>query len=271
MADESYLRFHIEPDHPIEIGALTGALGSLSRQYDLFIRSEGYYARAGEARLLVSSVSHGSIDITFVIDLAGLAATAMPIMLQEMTDEAGLLIRFATKLKSLLDQFLDGQVSADISTTAKDCDDVINITKPIAESGGNQSIAVFKGDVTVNVLTMNARDAQQVLESASRLRLGLSAQQSDVRQRTSLTWSQLARDAAKTGGLRSPDKGLISEIDGKPHAVLFTDEMAYIKREMIDDEENPYQKVYFVDVEIVRTGDKITAYRVIGYHGKDNF
>ena len=39
---------------------------------------------------------------------------------------------------------------------------------------------------------------------------------------------------------------------------------------MIDDDENPMQKVYFVDVEVSRVNDKVMAYRVIGYHGKDD-
>jgi len=87
-----------------------------------------------------------------------------------------------------------------------------------------------------------------------------------------MVWSQLARDAAKTGGdKRSPDKGLIAEIDPKPHPVFFAEDMAYLKKEMIDDEENPYQKVFFVDVEIARLpGDRVGNYRIVGYHGKDD-
>jgi hypothetical protein len=38
---------------------------------------------------------------------------------------------------------------------------------------------------------------------------------------------------------------------------------------MISDEENPMQKVYFVDVEVSRVGGKVTAYRIVGFHGKD--
>ena len=38
---------------------------------------------------------------------------------------------------------------------------------------------------------------------------------------------------------------------------------------LIADKENPLQAVYFVDVQIVRVADKIVAYRVIGYHGKE--
>jgi len=46
--------------------------------------------------------------------------------------------------------------------------------------------------------------------------------------------------------------------------------MSHVKKEMIDDEENPYQKVYFVDVEVLRVGDKVVAYRIVGYHGKED-
>jgi hypothetical protein len=45
--------------------------------------------------------------------------------------------------------------------------------------------------------------------------------------------------------------------------------MSAIKKQMIDDEVNRYQNVYFVDVSVSRIGDKVVAYRVIGSHGKE--
>ncbi len=39
---------------------------------------------------------------------------------------------------------------------------------------------------------------------------------------------------------------------------------------MIDDQENPYKKVYFVDVAVSRVHGKVVSYRVIGYHGADD-
>jgi hypothetical protein len=45
--------------------------------------------------------------------------------------------------------------------------------------------------------------------------------------------------------------------------------MTYLKREMIDDEENAFQSVYFVDVSVSRVAGRIVAYRIIGYHGKE--
>ena len=51
--------------------------------------------------------------------------------------------------------------------------------------------------------------------------------------------------------------------------VFFTDEMSFLKKDMIDDEANPLQMVYFVDVSISRVMAKITAYRIVGFHGKE--
>ena len=77
------------------------------------------------------------------------------------------------------------------------------------------------------------------------------------------------RDAAKTQG-SSPDKALIEEIDSKAKSVFFADEFSYLKKEMIDNQDNPYQKVYFVDVEVSRIEGRVTAYRIVGFHGTDD-
>ena len=53
--------------------------------------------------------------------------------------------------------------------------------------------------------------------------------------------SALDRDATSPEAKTSPDRALIEEIDPKPRAVFFTDEMSAIKKQMIDDEVNPYR------------------------------
>jgi hypothetical protein len=46
--------------------------------------------------------------------------------------------------------------------------------------------------------------------------------------------------------------------------------MAYLKTEMIQDEDKPFLKTYFVDVELARSPEgKITHYRIVGFHGKE--
>ena len=81
-------------------------------------------------------------------------------------------------------------------------------------------------------------------------------------------WKRIDRDALKTSGT-SPDKGVIEELDPKPKPVLFTDDMAALKREMVKEEENPLQMVYFVDVQVSTVEGRRVAYRVLGYHGKE--
>ena len=92
MADDpAQLQLHIEPQEPIEVYELTAALSALSRQYNLYVDRQRYFEKAGDARLLVSSVSPGSIDINFVPDLSSAIAFAAPIVsdLKVVSDFAG--------------------------------------------------------------------------------------------------------------------------------------------------------------------------------------
>lgn len=272
LSEPVRLQLHLEPSAPLEVSELTNMLASFARQYQVS-QAETDPGGANDARLLVSAVSPGSIDIVFLPDGAtalGMAATMFPVAAAANLEK---LSKFLERLKKIIDFFSgeqnDATPPADVSI--RDCDDATNIVRPIADHGGNQTINVFNGDnVTVNTLTLNARQASEVMRGAARAKQALQFPEAENHPGVSMVWSQLARDAAKTTGQKSPDRGLIEEIDRKPHAVLFTEEMSSLKREMIDDELNPYQRVYFVDVQVSRVAGKITAYRITGYHGKED-
>jgi hypothetical protein len=260
------LQVHLEPQEPIEISELSHALGSLARQYQEFAVEHRLAQKASDARLLVSNVKPGSIDISLLPEWTGVVLSGP--LLAPLIDKYQLVSKFAEHIKKLIGLFSDGKESA---VSVKDCDDAINIVQPIAKHGGTQTFNVIHDNRTFNILTTDTREARRVIEQATRRKGQLQApeEKPEKRQRVSMTWNRLDRDKAKTEG-RSPDRGTIEEIDPKPRAVLFTDELSYLKNEMIADEENPYQQVYFVDVEISRAaGGKVTAYRVVGYHGKD--
>lgn len=136
--------------------------------------------------------------------------------------------------------------------------------------GGIQSITTINGPVTQTIINLNGAEAQRVIEAAAAYRAQIVGPAPDRKERVSLTWKRLDTDAAVTDRKRSPDKAIIAEIDPKAHAVLFTDDMSHVKREMLDAEAYPFKNVYFVDVEISRVeSGKITAYRIVGYHGKE--
>ena len=266
-ADNAQLQVHIEPRAPIELAELTAALGSISHQYQSFIVATGFTSRS-QAKLLVSSVQPGSIDILLTPE--NLVATGSAAMLLPLIDKYELIQKFAGHLKKLLELFKKKEASGD-SITVRDCDDAINIVKPTATHGGVINFTAIKNEFHAPVIVLQTNEAQEIYDGAIRARALLASPQAETKQRVSMTWTRLDRGGAKVEGKWSPDQGLIEEIDNKPHTVMFTDEMAYLKSEMIADEESPFKKVYFVDVEISKAaGGKVAAYRVVGFHGKED-
>lgn len=257
------LQLHLEPDEPIEIGELTASLGALARQYEAFAAEQGIGGKGSEPKLLVASVSPGSIDINFVPELAVAGALVYPLI-----DQVELLTKFAGQIKKLFEFFKRGPKPL-ANVTVKECDDAVNIAAPIANHGGNQTVNIINADVFMPVLVMSAADAKEVVEQATAQRALLQHSRAERRERVAMVWSRLDKEKTKTSGTASPDKGRIEEIDDAARPVLFTDELAYLKREMMKDEENPYQMVYFVDVEVSRTNSRVTHYRVVGFHGKE--
>ena len=266
--EDARLQLHLDPNEPIEVTELTAALGALARQYQKFALENELAVKTREARLLVSNVSPGSIDISFVPDFV-YAATAMGPLLAPLLDKAELVEKFAKHIKTLTEFFKSKEKSTGDGISVRDCDDVANIVKPTASHGGNQTFNIIKGDVKVCVLSIERDDAIALFDSALSHKASILGADGDQKQRVPLVWKRLDRDDAKVDGKTSPDRGVIEEIDPRPHPVLFTDEMLTIKREMIDDEVNPYQNIYFVDVQISRVQGKIVSYRVTGYHGKE--
>jgi hypothetical protein len=266
MAADPVLQLHLEPQQPLEVSELTATLGSIARQYQELIAEEKLLGKAGEAKLLVSSVSPGSIDISLVPDFAPFAVLSGP-LLAPLIDKYQLIEKFGARLKKLIEYFVKDEKG---SVSVKDCDDAVNIARPIAKHGGHQTFNIIKAGVVQPIIVIDARTARQLVEGAIRRKSEIQTPNAEIKQRVPMIWSRLDRIGAKTSGVRSPDRGLIEEIDPKPHAVLFTDELTYLKAEMIADEENPMQKIYFVDVEVSRAQGKVAAYRIVGYHGKED-
>lgn len=263
-APPPWLRLHLEPDEPIEVSDLTGALGALSRRYEQFAFEHFAAPRFAERpKLLVASVSPGSIDIHFVHEAFAQAATLLPIV--HSADE---FIKNIERLLSLFRHHPSANGSGATSATLQDCEDAIAIVRPIAQHGGVQTFNSYTGPIT-QVLQIGTDEARALTTNALLSKEELQRPTPGRMERVSLVWKRLDRDPAKKKGA-TPDKALIEEIDSKPRAVHFTDDMAFLKREMIADDENPYQKVYFVDVEVSRVEGSVTAYRIVGYHGKDD-
>ena len=256
----------MDPNCPIEVTELVKALNSISRQYHEIAASSELEAERN-SRLLVRSISHGSIVIDFVTDylphittIAGLAGVLHQF---EIVDKLG------ERLKWLVEKFRTRPKKshlADISVT--DCDDAINFLQPIANNGGSQTVTIVKNNIETAIFVTSSDQARAFSNNAKMIRSELVGSISETKQRVPLIWKQIHKDAIKSAGT-SPDKGVIEEIDQKVHPILFADDMASLKRQMVSDDDNPLQKIYFVDVEVSRVQGKVVSYRVVGYHGKE--
>lgn len=253
-------QLHIEPDTPIELSELTGALGAIAHQFEIFALEEGLAARAKDARLLVSSVRPGSIDIGLLPDTATMAGMLAPLV------PLGRVVGFAEKLKKLIDAFRKKEARPE-GITVRDCEDVAAIVGTVANHGGTQNFNVHNGDVYQTVLSIGGSEAQRIAGNAALFKAQMQFPAADIRQRVAMIWSGLDTDRARQKGVRNPDKGLIEEIDPKPRPVFFQDEFMYLKQEMLAAEENPYLKVYFVDVSVSRVDGRVVSYRIVGFHG----
>lgn len=119
VVDEPRLQLHLEPEEPIEVSELTAALGSLAHQYQKFALENDLAKKPADARLLVTSVAPGSIDISLLPDLTTYLAAAG--MLAPLIDKTELIVKFGKSLKSLFELFQKkkaGEPTAEITVRA---------------------------------------------------------------------------------------------------------------------------------------------------------
>ena len=257
------LQIHIAPEEPIELGELNNSLAALARQYRQYAVGEGYATSARTARLLVSSVSPGSIDIGLLPAIfdnitaeqitagAGAAVGGTVLALTKGKEVVDAATGFAKSLAQLLNIFKrdgskTGIAKGERGLTVSDCDDAIAIAGPIKNHGGSQTINVHNGHVYHPVVVIDAADAERIVERANEVKALLKYPEQEVHQRVPLSWESLPRGEPRTDGNRSPDKGIIEEIDPKPKPVFFADEYADLKENILGEHtENPYTRLYF--------------------------
>lgn len=264
------LNLHIEPKNPIELEDMLASLAALGRRYQNYAKDEFDLTRGENARLFVSSIKPGSIDISLIPDLVDAGkAGAGAIAAVGAGDFVEAVKGFAASIDTLLKTFSKPTSAASApELTVKDCDDAVNIVKPIANAGGTQTFNVnnVQGD-QILVFNINSPQANRIMDNALHHREALLLPETETRKSVALVWQKIDKSDARVAGSRSPDKGRIEEIDRGAKSVLFDESIASVKGEIMADA--LLQMVYYVDVEIVRVNDRIQAYRVIKYHGKE--
>jgi len=263
------IAIHMESERPIELPQLLSSLASVGNEYQKYSKTILGISDKNASRLYVGSVKPGSIDIFLQPEYMEMAKSGLAIATSSgPVDAANVLFDFGKRLGMLLETFKKKPDPKDV--TISECDNAMNIAGNVVEAGGKQTInhVNIQGDFKP-VYTLDARTAHQVIGNAADTKAALQLPAAERLSAQAMIWKTFDKSHARTEGQRSPDKGIIDEIDPAPKAILFGDDETGMKADIIASEESLMQMIYYVDVEVVRVQQKIKAYRIVGFHGKE--
>jgi hypothetical protein len=136
--------------------------------------------------------------------------------------------------------------------------------EPVAKDNGSQVFFDFNGPAHIGQIHFhyNSQEANAVQNNARRY-LGPTLPTNQILRDELLTLHQVRGDSKS----RTGDKGIIESISKLPVKLMFSSEE--IKKGILDSPDNPFQRVFVVDVEVKTVGDKPALYKVLAL--KDNF
>ena len=197
-------QIHLDPAYPPELGELTRALDAIGLQFEQYAVQSGLAVKAKDAKLLVSSVSLGSIDLALVPDLIAIAGLLAPTVPVEQVKN------FVEYIKLLINVFEHEKKPVE-QVSIRDCEDVAAIMAPIANHGGQQTINVHNGDIYQPIIVIDQERARALTSTAMTTKALIQSPNAEIKQRVPMIWKGLYNDEPRTSGARSPDKALIEE------------------------------------------------------------
>jgi hypothetical protein len=244
------LRFEIKNSKPVDLLDLTTALSAFGEAYqDYTIRYGLSIERVG---LFIKDIRTGSI----IADLISIADQSS-FILDHIHVAAGFVSHVNDVLQFLL--FLQDPPKNGLPTK-REAAQAMSIMEPIAKDGGAQLFLQVMGDLHTHHHVYNSREANAIQNSARRL-LGPQIPAAQVRHDELLTLFQVRGDAAAKVG----DKGIIESISLSPVKLTFSSEE--VKGQIVEQSENPFRKIFIVDVEVKSAVGKPRLYRILSVKG----
>jgi hypothetical protein len=261
-ADDDWpkLTFVLEHEGPIPLAEFTIALQRLAQRY---AREARIAAPQEEPKLYIAEIRKGSVVVDFVTQhayaIGGGAALALA-GAYGVAEKANTLIAFGKSLKKLVDHFTGKKSAEEITKT--DCDDMRALAAPVMHTQNAQIIINYNGG-TQELVRLDEATAREADNRAAIQRLRLTAQEENVKLGVLMVWDQV-RDAPAVEAGRSPDRGIISEIDPRPRQITFVSED--LKEQMGRRLVHPFEKAFVVDVKVLESPNGILGYRVLKLH-----
>jgi hypothetical protein len=243
---EPIITFKLENSKPVDLLDLTGSLAAFGEAYRDYVAGAGYDVEPGNVRLFVREIRTGSI----IADLASMADQASWV-LSHLDAAAG----FISHFDQILRYFLLLPSASLEPPTKREAVQAIAVMEPVAKDGGANLFLNVSGDVHIHH-HYNSQQANAVQNSARRF-LGQTLPTNEVHHDQLLSLYQVRGDVASKVG----DRGVIEAIS--PHSVKLIFASEEVKRQIVETHENPFQKIFLVDVEAKATEGKVRLYRIL--------
>ena len=250
---ESVLSYEFQNQRPIDLIDLTTSLMAVGEQFRRFVHRHDAALTEDGYRLFIKEVRAGSI-IAELVSYAVQSSMIMPAI--------PLVAQFGQEISDLFDFFKDikeaRDVAKEIGFGKKDLQQISDIIDPVAKDGGSQLnlIATHGGVIKVNV-SISSLEANAVQNNLRRRIEATRESITGMHHDQVLYWYQMRADIAEKPG----DKAVIERFSRNPVKVrIASDE---VKREMIDRPQNPFRKLYLVDVDVTEIDGKPVLYKII--------
>ena len=250
-APEEVLSIKIDHAKPLELKLFTASMLCIESQYKKYLSGEGI--NDGQYNLCIQEVKQGSIIIDF-IKKKGL----------ELFDN-DIIAPFIEKFfKPKIENIVEQKIENETGYTLKEIKEILAIVSVVADDYNSlMEMSVHIGDRNITNYSITGIEANAIVNECMKIVKKEFSTEQEVKECVVLYWKQAGEDAKSL----SIDKGIIEEIEPRKKIKIICNEE--LKSEMVsENERNPFNMFYIVDVEVKRISGKPVAYLVKRIHDK---
>lgn len=256
MNNNNVLRIHIKNSQPVDVSDFTKTMSTFGTLFSNFAQKNGKSKEEANAKLYVSKIIEGSIDI-HLVELASLAVIPF-------VENSNLILDFAKHIKSIYDYFVlsKGDEPELNVPELKGVHDMVSI--PANDRNGLMTVQVINdnaGNVIFEGCTFNhieGNGIQNQSDNALKERKALS-NEGDIYRKQLMTIYQVRKDGADRG-----NKGVIDAISDRKLGLVFDSDT--LEDDILRSAQNPMLKGYIVDVIVQTVQGKPAAYKIMALH-----
>jgi hypothetical protein len=243
---EIKLVYKFEYTQPVKVTDFSYSLLGFDRQFKRHLIRNRTAIADQRVRLFIQEINKGSIEAVFI----PLFANALV-----FSDDINSVIDFVRNTGLLLTFLKNGIITAarPFILEKPDVENARNIVAPVLKDAhSNLSIMAFEGSNMVVNYTVNSVDAANIKETSRRIVSELEAPDNSSMP-DQLLYFRIAEDSL---GESKYDKGIIERVSSDPVHISANEE---IKQKIL---ENPFGKMFLVDVDIHTVEGRPMLYRV---------